>query len=602
MTFDFLINAGVTASFLLHSLVLGGAVLHYLLAFKLESERKYNSYLISFFSLSIGISINILMLMLLGMLGYLNSFFVGILGTISFLVARYFSAHTIYSKTSISGMISVGALFGLTLAFSWHAPGYWDDTSFHLPLARFYLEHEAIVLHEYLRFPLFPQNMNMLMVLGLMFGDALTAQIFATLPWFVIGVGLMGVCEWLMRSSVAGVFIALVLAKYIGAFKAGFGYAYVDAGLAMFCWSALVALVLWYESQKEKSPNSFAWILIAGLLAGAAAGTKLFGGIFAFIICLYIVLLGRNLRTGILFGILVLASGIWWYLRSYLISGDPFHPVAAQYFGYFLWSEQDLLSQISEQNIKTVEKNFLYFFSVLKSVGAQLWILAFVGLFFRGVPAVIRLMQAILITYFVFWFFVAQVERYLAPIVVLATFLAFYTLYILFNALYKKVNWPEPRKKYSVLFSVVILLLSLSIGIKEVHRGITTWDRHLYSTQGYELFTKASELRSQYGDRLLQIGFENAAYFFTGTAIGDWFGAARYSQMISCGDGVCLPLDEVAMEKLLLGFNSKMFVVSFERYPLFKPENYRARFDLALQNSQGALLVLKDRAGTAIAK
>ena len=146
-----------------------------------------------------------------------------------------------------------------------------------------------------------------------------------------------------------------------------------------------------------------------------------------------------------------------------------------------------------------------------------------------------------------------------------------------------------------MLFNVVILLLCLSVGIKEMRRGIMKWDEHLQSTQGYELFSKASELRVQYGSRLVQMGFENAAYFFTGIAIGDWFGVARYSKMISCDDGICLPLGELEMKELLDGFNSKMLAVSFERYPLFKPENYSTQFEVVLQNSQGVLLVLKDR-------
>ncbi len=597
MVFEFLINAGIATSFLLHTMVLGSAILGCFSVFTPGCGYENNSYLKLFFSLSIGISINILVLMLLGTLGYLNSFFVGLLGAVSFLIALYpirfdFS---IFRKMSISGAIGIGLLFCLTLAFSWHAPGYWDDTSFHLPLARYYLEHEAIVLQEYLRFPLFPQNMNMLIVLGLMFGDTLTAQIFATLPWFVIGMGLMGICKWLMGSSIIGILIAIFLVKFVIAFKVGFGYAYVDVGLAMFCWSATLALVLWYGCQKENSPNNFAWILIAGFLAGSAAGTKLFGGVFAFILYLSILLIIRNLRAGILFSILVLASGVWWYLRSYLISGDPFHPVMAKYFGYFLWNEQDLLSQVSEQNAQGSEKNPLYIFSVLKNVGAQLWILVFAGLFLKGLPGIIRLMQAVFITYFIFWFFVTQVERYLAPVVVLGTFLAFYTLYILFNLISKKISWLGPNKKRSMLFNVVILLLCLSVGIKEMRRGIMKWDEHLQSTQGYELFSKASELRVQYGSRLVQMGFENAAYFFTGIAIGDWFGVARYSKMISCDDGICLPLGELEMKELLDGFNSKMLAVSFERYPLFKPENYSTQFEVVLQNSQGVLLVLKDR-------
>ena len=595
MAFEFLINSVISAFFLLYSLALGAAVLGCLPTFKLNNDSTNNNYLKSFFYLSMGISIQILILMLLGFAGCLNKTFVGLLAAGLFPIALHSAktCFTVFTKASLSSITLVCVLFLLTLAFSWHPPGYWDDTSFHLPLARFYLEQEAIVLHEYLRFPLFPQNMNMLMVLGLMFGDTLTAQIFATLPWFVIGIGLMGACKWLNGSSVIGFLVALVLVKYIGAFKVGFGYAYVDAGLALFCWSSLLSLVLWYEQYREKIPGSVAWILIAGFLGGAAAGTKLFGGVFAFILLVYILFLTRTFRIGLLFGALVLSSGAWWYLRSYLISGDPFHPVAAKYFGYYLWNEQDLLSQVSEQSLQTVDKNPLYFFSALKNAGVQLWILVFIGFCVKNLPPAIRLMQFIFITYFSFWFFVTQVERYLAPVIVLATFLACYTLYVLLLFLYQKLNLQRSNRNFSFLLNIVVALWGVSIAAKEIGRSIVKWDDRLEGNQGYELFTKASTLRPEYGDRLVQVGFENAAYFFSGIAIGDWFGVARYSRMTTCDNTGCQLLGEVEMKELLLGFNSKMLAVSFERYPLFRPEDYSTQFNLVLQNSQGALLVTK---------
>ena len=51
---------------------------------------------------------------------------------------------------------------------------------------------------------------------------------------------------------------------------------------------------------------------------------------------------------------------------------------------------------------------------------------------------------------------------------------------------------------------------------------------------GYAVLSRANELRSTFGDRLVQVGFENGFYFFRGTLIGDWFGPGRYSQMMIC--------------------------------------------------------------------
>lgn len=596
MILNLLLNAGICAGFLLHSFLLGHALLHNTQAFQLEQGDKNNSYLHAFFALSIGTSISILALIVLGTLGLLNVFFVGLVGSmlISIAVLSLKSKAVELTHKLSAEMIYPVLLFALTISFSWHAPGHADDTSFHLPLARFYLENEAIKLHEYLRFPLFPQNMNMLIVLGLMLGDAITAQIFATLPWFIIGIGLMGVCKWLVGSSTLGVFIAVVLAKVIGAFKVGFSYAYVDAGLAMFCWAALMALVFWRDCYSAKGSNSAVWILIAGFLAGAAAGTKLFGGVFAFILLVYILAITRNIRAATLFSTIVLLSGVWWYLRSYFIAGDPFHPLGAKYFGYFLWNEADLLSQISEQGTHGSEKNLIHIFSALKDAGIQFWILAFIGIFYRGMPKSIQLMQFVFVTYFLFWFFVSQVERYLAPISVLATFLSFYTLYSSIKFFDKKIGLIQIRNKYTLACHVFLILLCAIISFKELRSGITKSEARLQKYPGYELLSRANELIPDHGDKVVQIGFEGAAYFFKGTTIGDWFGIARYSQMMDCRSGHCLPLEAGEMANLLTRFNSKILIISFNRFPLFNPDDYSQQFNLIFRNSQGVLMTVKN--------
>src|SRR5690606_28462722 len=66
------------------------------------------------------------------------------------------------------------ALFLLTIAVSLHPPGHWHDSMYQLPLARHYAQQAAITLHDAVRFPLFPQNVNLLFSLGIMLGDALS--------------------------------------------------------------------------------------------------------------------------------------------------------------------------------------------------------------------------------------------------------------------------------------------------------------------------------------------------------------------------------------------------------------------------------------------
>ncbi len=68
--------------------------------------------------------------------------------------------------------------------------------------------------------------------------------------------------------------------------------------------------------------------------------------------------------------------------------------------------------------------------------------------------------------------------------------------------------------------------------LKQYH--LQHWHEILQETPGYSLMQHANQLIPQHGNRLLQVGFENAVFFYNGIVIGDWFGPGRYRQMMQC--------------------------------------------------------------------
>src|SRR6266436_3788704 len=98
-----------------------------------------------------------------------------------------------YGSLYILYIVSMFSIFVIiVLIATLRTLGYWDDTMYHLPISRFYVENQGIVLNEYLRFPLVPQDMQMLFALGLMIGGDAAAQAMATIPIFIISLGLIG--------------------------------------------------------------------------------------------------------------------------------------------------------------------------------------------------------------------------------------------------------------------------------------------------------------------------------------------------------------------------------------------------------------------------
>src|SRR5690606_17259283 len=288
------------------------------------------------------------------------------------------------------------------------------------------------------------------------------AQTFATLPLFVMVLGFRAASRHYLGSAVPGLLSGLLLFA-IGPVKSTLGFAYIDNGLAMFCWAA--ALMAAAAASTRDSPgrtaaasagdpargvnvghpadlpdrSTAAAFFAAGLLAGAACGSKYFGVVFAFLLGVIVVAsawinsgreLAPLLRLSTPYVMGTVIAGSWWYVRSYLVSGDPAHPAGAAIFGFFLWNEGDLALQNAEQAMHGVARNPLMWPAALLEAGVLPWLPAFAGLFLRRVSPAIRVLQAAFVAYMLCWFFVTQVPRDLARVHGRGCFVSMHAMYI----------------------------------------------------------------------------------------------------------------------------------------------------------------------------
>jgi hypothetical protein len=91
---------------------------------------------------------------------------------------------------------------------------------------------------------------------------------------------------------------------------------------------------------------------------------------------------------------------------------------------------------------------------------------------------------------------------------------------------------------------------------------------------------------------LVQLGYENAVYFFPARVVGDWFGPGRYAAMLRCAE-VCRPLPEGELVALLQQHKARMAAINTARFPA-AAEDYAGRFSVVSRSADGFLLVLKD--------
>ena len=203
-----------------------------------------------------------------------------------------------------------------------------------------------------------------------------------------------------------------------------------------------------------------------------------------------------------------------------------------------------------------------------------------------------------------FWFFAAQVDRYLAPVFAVASFLSAYFLYraalgpLLGAAISKRAWLGNPHLPAAL--SLVALIPAAAYLYMKAQYGMAKWDEALQKQNAYPLFEEANKLSPLFGLRLVQVGFENDIYFFNGTAIGDWFGLARYSNMMKCPYNYahrhtidhCQMLPPLQLIDLMKRFNSQMLAINTDRVTI-DLKSLEKYFDLRKETEDGVLLTLR---------
>lgn len=489
-------------------------------------------------------------------------------------------------------------LIGVFLA-ALKPPGIWDDTMYHLPYARFFAEQQEIATNPYIRYPFLPQNLHLIFALALAAKDEYFLQLLnAGFAAFSL-LGIFGLTYWLTGGripaylAVFGFLSVKMASKWIG-------YAYVDHGLSFFITASLAALAL-----GRRAGNATPWTLLSGLYMGTAIGIKFFGLMAAIPVFLWLVATQRRFKPIALFSGMAMIGGGYWYLRSYWLSGNPFHPVGSGFFGYYLWSAEDLARQFAEQATHGLPKtlpNLLLAVAETKIRAYLLWPAFAAVWFWRELPKELRLFWWFTVAYYALWFYISQVDRYLMPALPTACVLAAWFL----AQSYRKLRFPVSaengigRRIAGILIGLVALAWTSENAIAYYLRATKGFpDYLLRHGNHYRAMAVANDFRASYGDKLVQIGLERSIYFFKGLTIGDWFGPGRYSQWLISPDATQPPYalrPPVDIAAGLDRFGARLLAIDTTRMG-FDPESMREYFDLLYQDDTSVLYGLKSPHG-----
>ena len=470
--------------------------------------------------------------------------------------------------------LAIGALVALPLLLRpLQPPRGWDELMYHLPHARAWADAGRLTTATAFRFPLFPYNVDLLYAAALLFGNDVLPHLVHALAGVLVACGLVAAGSRYFTTAAGLVAGALFLASAAW----GFGVAYVDLGLTLFVAYAFLTLALWYEGDDDRLAA------LAAFFLGLAVGTKYQALLFVPIVGFWIVRRSRRPRVLAIALLAFVAGGGCWYARSFVVSGDPFHPFGGPLFGYWLWDRRDLAAVVS---------------ATRGQGGWPKWYMApalLALVFLSGSSGVYRALCASGCAALTIWPIFSWHERYLMPAYPLLAMMAGV-------AVVRTAAMLDPRRlgvrvssAWTRAVRIAVLLLVAAWSLPEARDAAariapTPAQRDALlgpELDGYEMFRA---LPPGPAWRLYQFGFEGELYYAPVPVVGDWVGAQRYRAVFD------LAADPPALAAWLESLGVNGLLVNTRRTPFaavrFGP-GFDAHFELVAETPSARLYRLR---------
>ena len=445
------------------------------------------------------------------------------------------------------GVIAALAIAGLAatalLLLPLYPPTDFDETMYHLAVAKIWIQAHAIVPTPYLRGQVLPHTAHALFAALMILKDDIAAQILSVVATVLTAIGLFG---WgvRVRGTACGVLAAALWLGSPAALTLA-GVADYHALSSLFCFAALFSLA---NYATEKRPVS---LFLAAAFIGFAESTWpltiYFVPVFA-AAGLYFMLKERSLRPAylILAGIL-----LGWgpsLIRSFYYTGNPTYPLFSRVFGSGPWwtpaDLEALAAGLHSYGLPRTILNFLalpysLFFTPEKfesavSFSAALAVLLPFILLRSVCDRYTRWLALIMVYYVVCWFMFGQVIRYLLPIAPLLCVLAAISVFSFVNLICTFAAAPRlafDGNHFDWSLGVLACVMYGRRWQKMAPFRSRISKEQTISHAGYRV-TAPWLLPIPLQARSIRSLGTNGAYYSDGTFLGDWFGPARYSAVL----------------------------------------------------------------------
>jgi hypothetical protein len=519
-----------------------------------------------------------------------------------------------FCKQHWAWIILIAGLTAPVLLVPLYPPVTWDEIAAHLPWAKDYVEHSGLSYNIFLRYPLYPQNIDLLYALSLLYYDDILAHLMHAVTAIITALGIyhLGTITFDKKTGIIAVLIFLsnpIIVLHL------MKTSYIDLGLMLFVFLAFYCITMWTMYKQDY------WIYLAAISTGIAMGTKQLGMMYVVFYAVWIAFQCRKTSTTAKYLLISLVVGSPWYIRSYFISGDPFHPFGGEIFGYWLWDKVDLVGQTQHLLQSTGTTRGLpsllklpwniIFNSEYHTEGsiASGMIAAFAAIFlFPKLNKFSRILTLFVFVNVLIWFFTSQILRYLVPVFPMIALLAacvliqVYETYIIQPTRWifrDTLTWRNSAVKgLAVVALFVVVWPNLNLGKKimiELDQNpipVTATMRDKYINDRVPSFELLQIANQNPHLAIYQYGFENSFYFAKGTMMGDFFGLARYSKIENSLS------EPKALHDTLTSLKANLFLVNKHAHELELPNfdygpSFEPYFFLIAETPEAALYRIK---------
>jgi len=499
-------------------------------------------------------------------------------------------------------------LISLKVLLPLYPPTKYDETLYHLPQANNIVTHFGLSVNPYIRYPLSPQNMELLYALSLLFYDDILPHLFHASTAFITAMGIysLGVLTSNRKTGAAGalLFLSSSLVQHMMA------SAYIDLGTTLFVFSSFYCLSLWLITNKTS------WLYFAGFATGIAVGTKYAALPYVLFYTLWVAFESRNPKHVAQFLVPLIVFGSPWYIRNYLLSGDPAFPSLGPIFGYsWLWSKGDYLNQYSEMLSHGTPRNIFSFimlpWNLIANQGrfmdgaVSLWMLAIFPSFFfvSCFDKYYKKLSLFVFLNIIIWFFSTQILRYLLPLFPMISLLsAYFLVNILYERWLKRLLLEKVvsikntfrgllyflRKTPNAIVIILLLATVQSVRFDEAMKKnplpVTQESRTAYLIETKPAYKLIHIANIDPSLNIYQYGFGDHIYYAKGKILGDDFGPARYSLITDILNS------SEKMYETFLSMDIQLFLINKHRLKGKTFDDFfSSYFVLITENENGAL-------------